>query len=122
MWKVFGEEGVMVQFGPLWKERMIELSKRRKDRDRRQPEPSRLAGWGGGHGAEQDVAEHVLPAHGHQGDDRLPASAQGIDELVFYDIGASPEALIERAYGEHRADYDAHYQALILQALLDRKP
>lgn len=34
MWKVFGEEGVMVQFGPLWKERMIELSKRRKDRDR----------------------------------------------------------------------------------------
>jgi hypothetical protein len=34
MWKVFGEEGVMVQFGLLWKERMIELSKRRKDRDR----------------------------------------------------------------------------------------
>lgn len=34
MWKVFGEEGVMVQFGPLWKERMIELSKRRKDRER----------------------------------------------------------------------------------------
>jgi len=34
MWKVFGEEGVMVQFGPLWKERMIELSKRRKDRAR----------------------------------------------------------------------------------------
>lgn len=34
MWKVFGEEGVMVRFGPLWKERMIELSKHRKDRDR----------------------------------------------------------------------------------------
>ena len=34
MWKVFGEEGVMVQFGPLWTARMIELSKRRKDRDR----------------------------------------------------------------------------------------
>jgi len=34
MWKVFGEEGVMVQFGQLWKERMIELSKRRKDRER----------------------------------------------------------------------------------------
>lgn len=34
MWKVFGEEGVMVQFGSLWTERMRELSKRRKDRDR----------------------------------------------------------------------------------------
>lgn len=34
MWKVFGEEGVMIRFGPLWKERMIELSKRRKDRER----------------------------------------------------------------------------------------
>jgi hypothetical protein len=34
MWKVFGEEGVMVQFGSLWTERMKELSKRRKDRDR----------------------------------------------------------------------------------------
>ena len=34
MWKVFGEEGVMVQFGSLWKERMREMSKRRKDRGR----------------------------------------------------------------------------------------
>ena len=34
MWKVFGEEGVMIQFGSLWTERMRELSKRRKDRDR----------------------------------------------------------------------------------------
>jgi len=34
MWKVFGEEAVMVQFGTLWKSRMVELSKRRKGRDR----------------------------------------------------------------------------------------
>lgn len=34
MWKVFGEEGVMVQFGTLWTARMRDLSKRRKDRDR----------------------------------------------------------------------------------------
>ncbi|MCX6650231.1 MAG: hypothetical protein NT131_01025 [Methanomassiliicoccales archaeon] len=34
MWKVFGEEGVMVQFGSLWTERMRELSKRRRDRER----------------------------------------------------------------------------------------
>jgi len=34
MWKVFGEEGVMVQFGFLWTERMKVLSKRRKDRPR----------------------------------------------------------------------------------------
>jgi len=34
MWKVFGEEGVMIRFGALWKQRMIDLSKRRKDRDR----------------------------------------------------------------------------------------
>ncbi|TFG56984.1 MAG: hypothetical protein E4H30_02120 [Methanomassiliicoccus sp.] len=34
MWKVFGEEGVMVQFGSIWAERMKELSKRRKDRPR----------------------------------------------------------------------------------------
>jgi hypothetical protein len=34
MWKVFGEEGVMVQFNTLWTERMKELSKRRKDRSR----------------------------------------------------------------------------------------
>jgi len=34
MWKVFGEEGVMVQFGSLWAERMKVLSKRRKDRPR----------------------------------------------------------------------------------------
>jgi hypothetical protein len=34
MWKVFGEEGVMVQFGSLWKERMRDLSKRRKDKER----------------------------------------------------------------------------------------
>ncbi|MCG7845204.1 MAG: hypothetical protein MIO90_07230 [Methanomassiliicoccales archaeon] len=34
MWKVFGEEGVMVQFELLWTERMKDLSKRRKNRDR----------------------------------------------------------------------------------------
>jgi hypothetical protein len=34
MWKVFGEEGVMVQFGSLWDERMRVMSKRRKDRAR----------------------------------------------------------------------------------------
>jgi hypothetical protein len=34
MWKVFGEECVMVQFGPMWADRMRDLSKRRKDRDR----------------------------------------------------------------------------------------
>jgi len=34
MWKVFGEEAVMVQFGPLLKERMIDLSRRKKDRAR----------------------------------------------------------------------------------------
>ncbi len=34
MWKVFGEEGVMLQFGSLWTERMKEMSKRRKGRVR----------------------------------------------------------------------------------------
>ena len=34
MWKVFGEECVMVQFGSMWAERMRDLSKRRKDRER----------------------------------------------------------------------------------------
>ena len=34
MWKVIGEEAVMVQFGPLLKERMIDLSRRKKDRAR----------------------------------------------------------------------------------------
>jgi hypothetical protein len=34
MWKVFGEEGLIVQFETLWIARIRELSKRMKDRDR----------------------------------------------------------------------------------------
>jgi len=34
MWKVFGEEAIMVQFGVVWMERMKDLSKRRRDRER----------------------------------------------------------------------------------------
>lgn len=34
MWKVLGEETVIPKIGDVWKERMIQLSHRRKDRER----------------------------------------------------------------------------------------
>ena len=34
MWKVFGVEGTIPAFAEIWKQRMIELSKRKKDRER----------------------------------------------------------------------------------------
>jgi hypothetical protein len=34
MWKVFGVEGTIPAFAEIWKLRMIELSKRKKDRER----------------------------------------------------------------------------------------
>ena len=34
MWKVFGVEGTIPAFAEIWKLRMIDLSKRKKDRDR----------------------------------------------------------------------------------------
>jgi len=34
MWKVFGVEGTIPAFAEIWKQRTIELSKRKKDRER----------------------------------------------------------------------------------------
>ena len=34
MWKVFGVEGTIPAFSEIWKQRMIEFSKRKKDRER----------------------------------------------------------------------------------------
>jgi hypothetical protein len=34
MWKVLGEETVIPMMGDVWAERMVQLSKRRKDKDR----------------------------------------------------------------------------------------
>jgi hypothetical protein len=34
MWKVLGEETVIPKMGDVWVERMVQLSKRRKDKDR----------------------------------------------------------------------------------------
>jgi hypothetical protein len=34
MWRVFGVEGTIPAFAEIWKQRMIELSKRKKDRER----------------------------------------------------------------------------------------
>ncbi len=34
MWKVFGVEGTIPAFAEIWKQRMIEFSKRKKDRER----------------------------------------------------------------------------------------
>ncbi len=34
MWKVFGVEGTIPAFAEIWKQRMIDLSKRKKDRER----------------------------------------------------------------------------------------
>ncbi|HUL39315.1 MAG TPA: hypothetical protein VLU38_03400 [Methanomassiliicoccales archaeon] len=34
MWKVLGEETVIPKMGEVWTERMVQLSKRRKDKDR----------------------------------------------------------------------------------------
>lgn len=34
MWKVFGVEGTIPAFAEIWKQRMTELSKRKKDRER----------------------------------------------------------------------------------------
>ncbi len=34
MWKVLGEETVIPKMGDVWAERMVQLSKRRKDKDR----------------------------------------------------------------------------------------
>ena len=34
MWKVLGVEGTIPAFAEIWKQRMIELSKRKKDRER----------------------------------------------------------------------------------------
>jgi hypothetical protein len=34
MWKVLGEETVILKMGDVWEERMVQLSKRRKDKDR----------------------------------------------------------------------------------------